>query len=877
MMDTDKRHGHHRHKHGDEGATTTTATAKETRAHGASSEENDDQRDLTLQVQTDAAERHSRKTHHHRHGHEHGSHGDSAEGKVSTTAAAQAEISITTTATTTTTTTTTSSKNSDTAAVTSTQPSGTNSAAIVVSNEAEKPSPARKHHHHPHRNDEDEQYAPVDPGSKSSAAPTKEATGTPSTPKSLVEPSTKPTSLTASTTPVLVTPVPTTSASPQISADTKKPKKKSRLFGLSRKSEKRESTKSSSSKPPTGGASPDIIMPAQNNLPVRVLSEAAFRLLCVAVGCSFPETAAHHPSREKRESAGSSRRKSRSKISSAAELLQPDSGLQGNSGETIGRGASTDVTQDDPTTTNTSENETTTDIYEGSDEDEEEAEKALEESISGAFNFEDSQQPLTSAAGSVLSTSDIAKEQQKIITDVAEILNIDKALATTLLKHFHWRQERLLPAYIENASKVCQQAGALHPNDSNKPRHTGSGGSFCLICASDAIPPDDGSCLSLACGHVFCSECWDEFLSLKIKEGVCSITCPSHQCKVIVGQEFIQKRVSPETFEKFVRFLTHSYVADNPEVKWCPAPGCNNALTVDNCVHGIGICTCGFKMCWECLDEAHPPASCEQVKNWKKKCLDDSETQHWIMANTQTCPKCKSQIEKNGGCNHMICRQCKYEFCWVCLGDWKGHNNFYSCNRFETKKKSSKKKNQKQREQELLESKVALEKYLHYYHRYVNHERSRTFETQIRERATNTMQELRKTDDKYHDVRYIQEATTVLLDCRAVLKNSYVLVYYLPDGTGRKLFELLQSDLEKTTEMLSEKLELPTERINRVEIKNLSDLCALRVKNMLDAVQDNELLRNAGAIPSSALATTSLTTSTSALSSTLPPFDTSGN
>ena len=33
----------------------------------------------------------------------------------------------------------------------------------------------------------------------------------------------------------------------------------------------------------------------------------------------------------------------------------------------------------------------------------------------------------------------------------------------------------------------------------------------------------------------------------------------------------------------------------------------------------------------------------------------------------------------------MTCKkaECKYEFCWVCLGDWKGHTgSFYECNRF---------------------------------------------------------------------------------------------------------------------------------------------------------------------------------------------------
>lgn len=58
----------------------------------------------------------------------------------------------------------------------------------------------------------------------------------------------------------------------------------------------------------------------------------------------------------------------------------------------------------------------------------------------------------------------------------------------------------------------------------------------------------------------------------------------------------------------------------------------------------------------------------------------------WIKKNTKKCPKCKTDIEKNQGCMHMTCRNCKYEFCWLCTNDWKQHGantgGFYACNAY---------------------------------------------------------------------------------------------------------------------------------------------------------------------------------------------------
>ena len=96
---------------------------------------------------------------------------------------------------------------------------------------------------------------------------------------------------------------------------------------------------------------------------------------------------------------------------------------------------------------------------------------------------------------------------------------------------------------------------------------------------------------------------------------------------------------------------------------------------------------CASRRCLVCdCEEWHSPANCYLVQYWRAKCARECENAKWIITNTKKCPECLSRIEKSHGCNHMICAQCRHEFCWVCMGPWKEHGNhtggFYKCHKY---------------------------------------------------------------------------------------------------------------------------------------------------------------------------------------------------
>lgn len=52
--------------------------------------------------------------------------------------------------------------------------------------------------------------------------------------------------------------------------------------------------------------------------------------------------------------------------------------------------------------------------------------------------------------------------------------------------------------------------------------------------------------------------------------------------------------------------------------------------------------------------------------------LSDQEKRSvaWLLRYTEDCPECAAPIQKNGGCNHMSCKSCGYQYCWICKSNW---------------------------------------------------------------------------------------------------------------------------------------------------------------------------------------------------------------
>jgi ariadne-1 len=411
----------------------------------------------------------------------------------------------------------------------------------------------------------------------------------------------------------------------------------------------------------------------------------------------------------------------------------------------------------------------------------------------------------------VMGKVEIGQKQKDMIDEISAVLNMDSAKTAYLLSHFKWDAEALLRSYTAAPGKTLEKAG-FKPGDEDRkevkaPEEKTADCPYCLI----TYPLEET--YALDCGHRFCIPCWKGWFNASFEKGAdCLFTnCPSYECKEIVPQEFFQRNITKEQRTRVEEWMTNAFVKLNARIKWCPRPGCDRAVEYGKLGMKTVTCECGFQFCFGCGNEAHDPAPCKAVVEWLKK---DNSLILWLRENrkvkdVKNCTGCHEIIEKNQGCKHMTCRNCKHEFCWLCYQPWHGHVESL-CNNYE----------QKDKEQELKESMgdssaAGLRRYQFYFTRFENHQKSIKFAERIRvdaEKKMNKMQDME--GSSLNQVHFLLEAVNTVIDCRRLLQWSYPWAYLLEDGSSLKThFKMHQDMLEELTEELSGMTEQPLAKL----------------------------------------------------------------
>ena len=424
---------------------------------------------------------------------------------------------------------------------------------------------------------------------------------------------------------------------------------------------------------------------------------------------------------------------------------------------------------------------------------------------------------------------------------------------------------------------------------------------YCPICMDDL--PARSDLLAMECGHAFCKDCWRGFVVQMLSDTPqtsMSTTCPAQDCPRLVGRTFIQT-VDPKFVPKFDEHQLACFVQGNRRtIRWCPGFDCECAVILppenffpneggggDDGRKNVFCESCRTTFCFRCGLAPHLQ-DCEQEEQPENEggvaalvqaAADAAaaaagavrrEGQRQLTSKRDDkllkhCPKCNVLVEKTGGCNRMVC-QCKHPFCWLCLGDYPAYGGHF-CGQIPEEAvailpvglghelsvdlgflRNVEKIYQKDDSaRAVLKRLRALDRYVHYFTRYLAHDQGQRFAEQQCPCLKNRAENYKKMTGIYleAEVNFLQSANETLVASRRLLKYAYCCVYHstlIDDkGTGHCHLGFLHIErLERFTEELSEVTENAVTRKDRKRVLDLIDV----VKQCMGAVRDFEALEH---------------------------------
>jgi len=200
--------------------------------------------------------------------------------------------------------------------------------------------------------------------------------------------------------------------------------------------------------------------------------------------------------------------------------------------------------------------------------------------------------------------------------------------------------------------------------------------------------------------HVICVECFARYVdtNLNRRQFILSerigytLACPGlgDGCEESYIQDIHHFLLAGKNqYERFKNFATEEFVLQNGGIL-CPGENCGNGLMLDDDSRRI-VCYrsrggCGLVFCRQCRNQYHDGECRANIQEraqatnesyqidrdqaQQARWLEEAHTSAAIDRFTKRCPGCGTPTEKSGGCNHMTCTRCRYEWCWLCLIEW---------------------------------------------------------------------------------------------------------------------------------------------------------------------------------------------------------------
>lgn len=171
--------------------------------------------------------------------------------------------------------------------------------------------------------------------------------------------------------------------------------------------------------------------------------------------------------------------------------------------------------------------------------------------------------------------------------------------------------------------------------------------------------------IETSCGHTYCKAC----IQHQSSSGSTPVVCHSDSgnCLKIFTIVELKDMLPFSAFSYLLATSFDSYIRTHPtEFHYCPTPDCPQIYRLST-TGAIFLCSaCLASVCTTCNVIAHDGLTCEEFKDLSSEGTK-AFRRYLEEKDVRPCPKCKINIEKSYGCNHMECAQCRSHICWGCM------------------------------------------------------------------------------------------------------------------------------------------------------------------------------------------------------------------
>ena len=223
----------------------------------------------------------------------------------------------------------------------------------------------------------------------------------------------------------------------------------------------------------------------------------------------------------------------------------------------------------------------------------------------------------------------------------------------------------------------------------------------CEACLMDSFgdEEEDNKMTELLCGHRVHYGCGAKAMlaihSMSAEEGAarapcrcpvasCGHTLTPHEYSALYEGCTTSKATLPAPVENIGNIVAQ--LVHTEEMSTCPS--CDKWVVTSSYTEPLSCTHCGFSFCGQrnapCGGVPHYFTTCDQFVRAREQHTGTTAVAKVLPDNVVNCAKCPAWILREDDlgderCRYMKCRQCRYEFCWLCLGpalDHRHHNPY---------------------------------------------------------------------------------------------------------------------------------------------------------------------------------------------------------